>query len=215
MAKVAASLLAADILHLEDEILRMQQAGVDALHYDVMDGIFVPNISFGWSMLEQISGVSRLPLDVHLMIAQPERYIEKFAKAGARTITVHVEATNHLHRVLEQIRDCGCLAGVSLNPATSPETLQYVLGEFDQVLAMTVNPGFGGQSLIPQVVTKVGEIKKMLVSANVEAEIEVDGGVDTQSAPHLVRQGATLLVTGSALFRAPDAAAFVQELHAL
>ncbi len=215
MAKLAASLLAADFLHLEDEILRMKCAGADYLHFDVMDGAFVPNISFGIPVLKAVSGMQALPCDVHLMIERPEQYIEAFAAAGARVITVHAEATNHLHRLLTQIRACGCLAGVSLNPATHPDVLRYVLGEFDLVLVMTVNPGFGGQKLIPQAIAKIGEVHRMLVTSNTEAIIEVDGGVDKSTAPGLVRQGADLLVAGSALFAAPDAGAFVEEMHKL
>ncbi len=209
MIKVAASILSADFLKLGAEIDRAADAGADWLHFDVMDGMFVPNISFGTHVLQAAVRAGRLPCDVHLMIEAPERYIATFAKAGAKVITVHAEATRHLHRALNQIREAGCLAGVSLNPATSPDCLRYVLGEFDLVLVMTVNPGFGGQKLIPSAVGKVGEIERMLSNANVKAEIEVDGGVDLTTAPRLIRQGATVLVAGSAFFGHPDAAAFV------
>ncbi len=215
MIKVAASLLAADFLNIGAEIDRVADAGADWLHFDVMDGMFVPNISFGPAVLQAAVRANRLPCDVHLMINSPERYIEAFAKAGAKVITVHAEATHHLHRALHQIRDCGCLAGVSLNPATSPECLKYVLGDFDLALVMTVNPGFGGQKLIPAAVGKVGEIHRMLSEAGVSAEIEVDGGVDIATAPRIVRQGATVLVAGSALFGAPDASAFIDGLKKL
>ena len=214
MLKVAPSLLAANFLRIGDEILRMKQAGADWLHYDVMDGAFVPNISFGPGMLKAISGADILPCDVHLMIERPERYIEEFAAAGAKVITVHAEATNHLNRVLHQIRDCGCLAGVALNPATSPECLRYVLGDFDLALVMTVNPGFGGQKMVMSAVKKIAEIDAMLKKAGVQAEIEVDGGVNENNAPLLAEKGATVLVAGSALFRAPDAAAFVRNVRA-
>lgn len=214
MLKVAPSLLAANFLRIGDEILRMKQAGADWLHYDVMDGAFVPNISFGLGMLKAISGADILPCDVHLMIERPERYIEEFAAAGAKVITVHAEATNHLNRVLHQIRDCGCLAGVALNPATSPECLRYVLGDFDLALVMTVNPGFGGQKMVMSAVEKIAEIDAMLKKAGVQAEIEVDGGVNENNAPLLAEKGATVLVAGSALFRAPDAAAFVRNVRA-
>ena len=156
-----------------------------------------------------------LPCDVHLMIEHPEKYIEMFAEAGAKVITVHAEATHHLHRLLHQIRDCGCLAGVSLNPATSPDCLRYVLGDFDLALVMTVNPGFGGQKLIPAAVEKIAEIDKMLKEAGVQAEIEVDGGVNEAIAPKLVEKGATVLVAGSALYGAKDAAAFVSNIKKL
>ena len=215
MIKFAASILSADFLKLGSEIDRAADAGADWLHFDVMDGMFVPNISFGPTVLEAAVRNGRLPCDVHLMIEAPERYIETFAKAGARIITIHAEATRHLNRALKQIRECGCLAGVSLNPATSPECLKYVLGDFDLALVVTVNPGFGGQKLIPAALNKVGDIRRMLMDAGVEAEIEVDGGVDLKTAPSLVRQGATVLVAGSAMFGSPDAAGFVRDIKAL
>lgn len=212
MAKIAASILAADFRCLEQEVVRMKEAGADYLHFDVMDGIFVPNISFGQAVLETIASLNALPCDVHLMIEKPERYIESFAKAGAKIITVHQEATTHLHRVLAQIRDCGCLAGVSLNPATPPETLRYVMGEFDLALVMTVNPGFGGQKMIPQAVTKIGELMRLLEQYGAAAEIEVDGGVSLITAPALLKEGASILVAGSALYGAKDAKMFIDEI---
>jgi len=215
MIKVAASLLAADFLKIGVEIDRIADAGADWLHFDVMDGMFVPNISFGPAVLEAAVRNNRLPCDVHLMIESPERYVESFARAGAKVITVHAEATRHLHRALRQIRDLGCLAGVSLNPATPPDCLKYVLGDFDLALIMTVNPGFGGQKLIPAAVRKVGDISRMLDEAGVSAEIEVDGGIDLTTAPMIIRQGATMLVAGSAMFHAPDAAAFIDGLKKL
>ncbi len=213
MIKISASMLAADFLNLEKEVLRMQQAGADYLHYDVMDGCFVPNISFGMGILKQVSALKALPMDVHLMIEQPERHIEAFAQSGARIITVHAEATRHLHRVLTQIRSVGCLAGVSLNPGTSEEALKYVLGEFDLALVMTVNPGFGGQKLIPATLNKVEAIRKMLDEAQVSAHIEVDGGVGADNAGELTRRGADILVAGSALFGAKDPAALIQTMR--
>ena len=212
MIKIAPSLLAADYLKIGEEIERMAEAGADLLHYDVMDGMFVPNISFGQGILKAAAGSGLLPCDAHLMIEKPERYIEEFAAAGARVITVRAEATNHLNRVLHQIRDCGCLAGVALNPATSPDCLRYVLGDFDLALVMTVNPGFGGQKMIPSAVEKIAEIDAMLKQAGVQAEIEVDGGVNEHNAATLTGKGATVLVAGSAFFRAPDGAAFVSAL---
>ena len=177
MIKVAPSLLAADFLNLGGEIERVARAGADYLHFDVMDGRFVPNISFGLPVLKAAAKKS-LPVDAHLMIVEPEKYIDEFAKAGAKIITVHAEATAHLHRALQQIRAAGCLAGVALNPGTSPECLRYVLGEFDLALVMTVNPGFGGQKMIMPAVEKIAEIRGMLNRARCDAIIEVDGGVN-------------------------------------
>ena len=212
MIKVAPSLLAADYLKIGVGIRRAKDAGADWLHFDVMDGMFVPNISFGQGILKAAAGSGLLPCDAHLMIEKPERYIEEFAAAGARVITVHAEATNHLNRALHQIRECGCLAGVALNPATSPDCLRYVLGDFDLALVMTVNPGFGGQKLIPSAVEKIAEIDRMLKAAGVKAEIEVDGGVNEANAAELTGKGAKVLVAGSAFFRAQDGAAFVRNL---
>ena len=211
MISVAPSLLAADYLRIGEDIRRMKEAGADWLHFDVMDGSFVPNISFGQDMCRRAAECG-LPVDAHLMIVNPEKYIEAFAAAGAKIITVHAEAVTHLHRVLQQIRAAGCLAGVALNPATSPECLRYVLGDFDLALVMTVNPGYGGQKLIPACIDKVGEVRGMLNRAGIDAIVEVDGGVNLQTGPKLVAAGADTLVAGSALFGAPDAKAFIETL---
>ena len=214
MIRVAPSLLAADYLRIGDDIRRMAEAGADWLHFDVMDGSFVPNISFGQDMALR-AATCGLPLDVHLMIVNPERYIDAFAAAGAKVITVHAEAVNHLHRALQQIRAAGCLAGVALNPATSPECLRYVLGDFDLALVMTVNPGYGGQKLTPACIGKVAEVRGMLNRANLDAVVEVDGGVNLETAPKLVAAGADMLVAGSALYGAADARAFIETVKAM
>ena len=213
MISVAPSLLAADYLRIGEDIQRMKEAGADWLHFDVMDGSFVPNISFGQDMARRAAECG-LPVDAHLMIVNPEKYIDAFAAAGAKLITVHAEASVHLHRALQQIRAAGCLAGVALNPATSPECLRYVLGDFDLVLVMTVNPGFGGQKLIPACVRKVADVRRMLAEAGCEAIVEVDGGVNLETAPTLTRAGADMLVTGSALFGAADPRAFIERVKA-
>ena len=211
MIKVAPSLLAADYMRLGEEIRRVAEAGADYLHFDVMDGSFVPNISFGPELLRQAAACG-LPVDAHLMIVNPEKYIDAFAKAGAEIITVHAEAATHLHRCLQQIRAAGCLAGVALNPATSPDCLRYVMGDFDLALVMTVNPGYGGQRLIPACIRKVGEVRSMLWEAGCDAIVEVDGGVNLATAPRLVEAGADMLVAGSALYGAEDAQAFIEAL---
>ena len=215
MIKLSPSVLSADFLHLEDSIRRMEDAGADMLHFDVMDGHFVPNLSFGMPILEAMHKGTKLPLDVHLMIDNPEQYIERFAAAGADIITVHAEATRHLHRLIQQIHAAGCKAGVSLNPATTPDCLKYVINDVDLVLAMSVNPGFGGQKMIPAVVDKVREIRDMFNAAGrPEVMVEVDGGVNTVTGVDFIRAGADVLVAGSALFGAKDAKAFIDTLKA-
>lgn len=212
MIKLSPSMLACNYLKIGEEIERMAKAGADYLHYDVMDGRFVPNISFGLDICKAAASCG-LPVDAHLMIVEPEKYIDRFAEAGAKIITVHAEATNHLHRALQQIRAAGCLAGVALNPGTSPECLRYVIGDFDLALVMSVNPGFGGQKMIPATIKKVGAIRKMLDEAGKDALIEVDGGINTQTAEAFMAEGATVLVAGSALFGAPDAKVFIDTIH--
>ena len=210
MIKVAPSLLAADYLKIGEDIRRVAEAGADWLHFDVMDGSFVPNISFGQDVARR-AATCGLPVDAHLMIVNPEKYIDAFAAAGCKIVTVHAEATHHLHRALQQIRDAGCLAGVALNPATSPECLRYVLGDFDLALVMTVNPGFGGQKLIPACIDKVRVVRGMLDEAGLrDVFVEVDGGVNTRTAPQLTAAGADMLVAGSALYGAEDVKAFIR-----
>ena len=209
--KIAPSILSADFCALGEAVARVEAAGADQLHVDVMDGCFVPNLTIGPPVIESIRKRTRLPLDVHLMIVQPERYIETFVGAGADLVTVHVEACPHLNRVLNQIREAGAKAGAALNPSTPPDALQWVLDDLDLILVMSVNPGFGGQSFIPSSVAKVRQIKTLVGRRPVE--ISVDGGVNRDTAPPLARAGAGILVAGSAVFGAPDPAQAVKEIR--
>lgn len=202
MAKVAPSILSADFSCLGQEIQKC--AGADMLHLDVMDGSFVPNITIGPVVVKDIRRVTPLPLDVHLMIVEPEKHIDSFVRAGADLITVHVETCTHLQRTLAQIKETGVKAGVAVNPATSIGFLPYVLDQLDLVLLMTVNPGFGGQNLIPAMLPKITETRKLLDGADHKIILEVDGGVNEDTAPLVVSAGAELLVAGSAVFKAPD-----------
>lgn len=204
MVKVSPSLLSADFCNMEQGVRLMERAKADYLHCDIMDGVFVPNISFGFQMIQRIKELTDIPLDVHLMIVEPERYIERFAQAGSDIITIHVEATNHVQRVLKQIAGCGKKPGVVLNPATPLETIKYVLDDVDMVLLMSVNPGYGGQSFIPAVMQKIKDLKKMIDATGKKIDIEVDGGVDTKNCAQLRDAGTTVFVAGNAVFSAED-----------
>jgi ribulose-phosphate 3-epimerase len=209
--KIAPSILSADFAALGEAVARVEAGGADQLHVDVMDGRFVPNITIGPPVIESIRKRTRLPLDVHLMIVEPERYIETFVRAGADLLTVHAEACPHLNRTLHQIREAGAKAGVALNPSTPPETIEWVLDDLDLILVMSVNPGFGGQSFIPSSIAKVRQIRTLLGKRPVE--ISVDGGVNRDNAGPLVQAGATILVAGSAIFGAQDPAQAVKDLR--
>lgn len=204
---IAPSILSADFANLGEAVRAVEAAGADWVHVDVMDGHFVPNITIGPMVVEAVRRVTRLPLGVHLMIEHPERYLEDFARAGATALFVHPEAALHLHRTLGVIHDLGVQAGVALNPSTSEEVLEYVLPLLDEVLVMTVNPGFGGQSFIRETLPKIRRIRQRLDAAGSAAWLAVDGGIDATTAPWVVAEGANLLVAGSAVFRAPDGVA--------
>jgi ribulose-phosphate 3-epimerase len=212
MPLVAPSLLAADFLHLEKECIMVNESSADWFHLDVMDGSFVPNISYGQPLIEAINKVASKPLDVHLMIEKPERYAADFKKAGAHYLTVHYEACTHLHRNVEQIKSLGMKAGVALNPHTPVHLLEDILGDLDLVLIMSVNPGFGGQQFITRTLDKVKALRRMIDAAGLKTLIEIDGGVTTENAPLLVQAGADVLVAGSTIFKAADPRATIKIL---
>ena len=213
--KVAPSVLAADFRNLRDEIEMVNLSQADWFHLDVMDGRFVPNISFGMLVIEAIKKMATKPLDVHLMIVEPEKYIEQFRASGADVITVHYEACPHLHRTLEQIRATGAKAGVALNPHTPVAVLEDVLEMTDLVCLMSVNPGFGGQKFIYQTLPKLKKLREMLDERNVSTLIEIDGGVGLQNAESLLQAGADVLVAGSSVFGARDPAYVIRQLKEL
>jgi ribulose-phosphate 3-epimerase len=212
--QIAPSLLSADFARLGDAVAQAERAGADMIHFDVMDGHFVPNITIGPPVLKSLSRITRLPIDVHLMIENPDRYIEAFVEAGAGSVTVHFEAVVHLHRLVHFIKSLGVRAGVALNPATPVTALEEIAGDVDYVLVMSVNPGFGGQTFIPRSESKVRAVRDLLRRQGSSAPIEVDGGIDVRTAPRVVAAGAGILVAGNAVFGSPDPEGAIRDLRA-
>ncbi len=207
MIKIAASILSADFARLGEQVRAVESAGADRIQVDVMDGRFVPNITFGPQAIRALRPLTRLALEAHLMVERPEDFIERFARAGADTIIVHQEATPHLHRAIQQIHSLGKKAGVALNPSTPVELLAEVLPSLQLVLVMTVNPGFGGQEFIPETLVKIRQVRKVISDLGLDCEVEVDGGINVETAPRVVEAGANVLVAGSAVFGSKDGVA--------
>ena len=212
---IAPSILSADFARLGDEIEAIEKGGADWIHVDVMDGHFVPNITIGPPVVASVRKITGLPLDVHLMIEDPDKYIVPFAEAGADIITVHSEAATHLHRSIQFIKDQGCKAGVSLNPATPLSALDYVLSQLDMVLIMSVNPGFGGQNFIPAVLPKIQRLREMILERETKVEIEVDGGVNINTISEAAAAGANIFVAGNAVFTTEDYGKTIGALRSL
>lgn len=212
-ARIAPSILSADFGHLADEIARCEAGAADCIHIDVMDGRFVPNLTFGTKIIETVRGLTTLPLDVHLMVVEPERYFDDFARAGANGLTIHAEVAPHLHRQMARIRELGCTPGVALNPGTPLSAVSDVVDDLDLLLIMTVNPGFGGQQFIPHSIDKIARARRMLTEAKSGASIEVDGGINRETIERVWRAGADTFVAGHAVFSVRDAAAEIRALR--
>ncbi len=213
MVKIAPSILSADFARLGEDVTAAEKAGADLIHVDVMDGHFVPNITIGPLVVKAVKKIAKLPLDVHLMIENPDDYVKEFAESGSDMITVHAEATVHLHRTIQNIRECGVKAGVSVNPATPLSLIEIVLPYVDMVLIMSVNPGFGGQKFIPEALPKIKQLKKMIDERKLKVEIEVDGGVNTDNVADVVSAGADIVVMGSAFYNSKDYAETVRTVR--
>ena len=212
---ISPSLLAADFTNLQGEIDMINRSEADWLHMDIMDGVFVPNISFGFPVLEAVAGICRKPLDVHFMTVHPEAYIERTARLGAMMMNIHYEACTHLHRTVQEIDQAGMKAGVTLNPSTPVAMLEDIIADVDMVLLMSVNPGFGGQKFIENTIAKVDRLRQLIASTGSHALIEVDGGVQEETAPRLVAAGVDVLVSGSHVFKAKDPIATIHSLKTL
>lgn len=215
MIKIAPSILSADFVRLGEEIKAAEEAGAHLLHLDIMDGHFVPNITIGYTAVESIRRTTNLPLDVHLMIEEPEKYLINFIRAGADYITIHLEASVHLHRSVQFIKEQNAQAGVSVNPATPVQELEDILHDLDMVLVMSVNPGFGGQSFIPHSLEKIRQLKEMISDRNLSTAIEVDGGIKLENAKTIAQSGADILVMGSGFFGADDYSGLMSRLNEL
>lgn len=215
MSIIAPSLLASDFLHLEKECQMLNESKADWFHLDVMDGRFVPNISFGMSVIKQLRKMTAKFFDVHLMIVEPEKYVEEFKDAGANSLTVHQEACPHLHRNIQQIKSLGMKTGVAINPATPVSLLQDIIRDVDMVLVMSVNPGFGGQSFIPHSIAKIAELKALIKNTASSAKIEVDGGISLDNAAEILKAGADVLVAGSSIFKSENPLETIEKMKSL
>ena len=213
--RIAPSILSIDFARLADQLAMCEAGGADWIHVDVMDGVFVPNLTFGAKVIETVKGLTKLPLDVHLMVVQPEKYFDAFARAGANVMTIHVEAAPHLHRQVSRIKELGCGAGVALNPATPVDSVREIVADLDLVLIMTVNPGYGGQQFIPASLDKVVRTRRLLTETKSRAVLEVDGGIARETIAGCWRAGADTFVSGNAIFGAADPKAEIGALRAL